>query len=71
MFQCLNAVGGCWFESSPGHTMDWMLYLFFVLAVILAFGLGFLAALRFCRNTLAEALHEVGALTDEDMEKYR
>ena len=51
--------------------MNWMLYLFFVLAVILAFGLGFVAALRFCRNTLAEALHEVGALTDEDMEKYK
>lgn len=51
--------------------MDWMLYLFFALAVILAFGLGFLAALRFCSKTLAEALHEVGALDDEEMEDFR
>lgn len=71
MFQCPTTARGCRFESCPEHTMNWMLYLFFVLAVILAFGLGFLAALRFCRNTLAEALHEAGALTDEDMEKYK
>lgn len=51
--------------------MNWILYLFFAFAVILAFGLGFLAALRFCKNTLAEALHEVGALDDEDMEDFR
>lgn len=51
--------------------MDWIFYLFFLLAVVLAFGIGFLTALRFCRNTLAEALHEIGLLDDKDMEEYK